>query len=160
MTRILPVAGALAVGYAVAAVLSIVVWDPMAAVPSLTYTQILAGIDQAGESWIAGVIVPLVLFLPGVVVAAALAVLAIAGHVRWPTAVAGQLALLVGGALVHFAARFPLDMAVADAFLVSGGAHQPVPFVLYGVSALAAVALAVGAVVMAPWRAAPAAARE
>lgn len=85
--------------------------------------------------------------------AAALSAASVAGRLRWSTAAAWQLGLLVCGAPVYFWASFPLGMAVADAFLVSGGSHQPAPLVLYGVSALAAVVLVIGGVVA--WRGRP-----
>lgn len=143
--------GALAVtAYAVIGVLSIAVWDPMAAVPGATYAEIVAGIERSGESYATGVVVLLALFAPGGIAAAVLSVIAGAGRVHWSAAVAWQLGLLVCGGLVYFWASFPLGMAVADAFLVSGGSHQPSPFVLCGVSGLAAVALVIGGVVA--WR--------
>ena len=146
MTRILPVVGAFAVtAYAVIGVMSIVVWDPAAAVPGATYGEIVAGIERSGESYATGVVVPMVLLAPGVVAAVVLSAVAVAGRLRWSTAAAWQLGLLVCGAPVYFWASFPLGMAVADAFLVSGGSHQPAPFVLYGASGLAALVLAVGA---------------
>lgn len=156
MTRILPVIGALAVAaYAAVAVLSITVWDPLAAMPGRTHAEIVAGIEGAGESWTTGVVVQLVLFPPGVAGAVVLAALALARRMRWTTTVAWQLALLVCGEPLTFWAGFPLGMAVADAFFVGGGAHQPAPLVLYAVSALAAVMLAVAGIVAARWRAAP-----
>ncbi|MBF0815986.1 hypothetical protein ACH0AH_10570 [Microbacterium paludicola] len=148
MTRILPVAGALAVAaYALVGVLSIVVWDPMAAVPGASHAEVVAGVEGSGESWTTGVVIPLALFAPGVIVAAVLSAVAVAGRLRWSTAAAWQLGLLVCGAPVYFAASFPMGMAVADAFLVSGGSHQPAPLALYGVSALAALVLVIGGVV-------------
>jgi len=131
-----------AVAYAAVGILSITVWEPMAAMPGLSHDEIVAGIAAGGESHSAGATAAVVCLAPGAIAAVALAALAIAGRMRPLTATVWILGIVALGPIAHFWAGFPMGMAVADAFLIGGGSHQPVPFVLAGVSALA-VALVV-----------------
>ncbi|GAB3274969.1 hypothetical protein [Microbacterium lacusdiani] len=131
-----------AVAYAAVGILSITVWEPMAAMPGLSHDEIVAGIAAGGESHGAGVAAAVLCLASGAVAAVALAALASAGRVRPLTATVWILGIIALGPIAYFSASFPMGMAVGDAFLIGGGSHQPVPFVLAGVSALA-VALVV-----------------
>jgi hypothetical protein len=135
--------------YAIVAVLIITVWDPIAAVPTLSYGEIVVelarhGVDVSAVAMMLGVWAGL-----GVALSAGVSALALTRVPRPWTVIAWQLALLVAGAPALFVASFTLGMDVADTFGVSGQPHTPWTGVLYQVSALACVGLLVGEI--SPW---------
>ncbi|MET2012624.1 hypothetical protein ABXJ56_13845 [Microbacterium chocolatum] len=133
-------AGAVAVAaYATVAILQILLWNPLAAAPGLSLTEIHDEMAAAGER----------VFAPGVIgfllVGPLLAVfLLIAARrpdtTRSATAI-GYLGVLAGGAVAYFLASFGPGMALADTFLISGADAAPAGWILLGVSAASVIAL-------------------
>jgi hypothetical protein len=130
--------------YATVAVLIITVWDPAAAVPTLSYGEIVAELARHGADVSAVAITLCVWAGLGVALSAGVSALALTRVPRPWTVIAWQLAILVAGAPALFVASFTLGMDVADTFGASGHPHTPWTGVLYQVSALACVVLLVG----------------
>lgn len=128
--------------YAAVMVLTIVVWDPAAAVPALTYPEIVAGLGDAGVNVTAAAIGLIVWGTVGVLLALVLSALGFTGHLGRGAVIRGQLAVIAAGAPAYFFGSFSLGMDVADTFAVSGGDHTPLGGVLYAVSGVALLALA------------------
>lgn len=131
--------------YAAVMVLTIAVWDPEAAVPGLRYQQIVAGLGDAGVDVVGSVIGLIVWGSVGLVLALVLvlSVLGLTGRVGRAPVIMGHLLVIVGGAPAYFVGSFSLGMDVADTFAVSGGVHVPTGAVLYAVSGVALLVLAV-----------------
>ncbi|WBM79599.1 hypothetical protein KIV56_15000 [Cryobacterium breve] len=127
--------------YAAVMVLTITVWDPAAAVPSLTYPEIIAGLNGAGISVPAEVLALIVWAYLGVGLALVLSILGFTGHAGRGAVAVGHLALIVAGAPAYFWGSFSLGMDVADTFGVSGGDHTRLGGVLYAISGVALLAL-------------------
>ncbi|WP_231915991.1 hypothetical protein [Microbacterium karelineae] len=131
---------ALIAAYSVTAGLQILLWNPLAAVPGRTLPQIRAAMEAAGEHLAT---VPVLIFLSiGPALAIAVLVLAATGLLPdAPTVAIMMLGILVAGAPTYFVASFGPGMALADAFLISGGDHAGWAGLLYAVSAAALVAM-------------------
>lgn len=146
---LISIGGALSVAaYAVWGAVHVLVVNPLAAVPGSSLDEIYAGIADAGQmfsmAWVLGI------FGTGVVLAVAAAWVCIATKTPTIVAAAGPLSLLVLGAPAYFMASFGPGMALADTFMISGRSYSAGHLPLYGISALAAVAiivLAVGAAI-------------
>jgi hypothetical protein len=139
----LPIGPALVGAYAAVMVATIVVLEPLAALPDLTYAQITAELARA-QVPVTGTLVFLVIWASLGTAASVTACAAAIGRRSFPaTALVLQLGLLALGAPAYFAGSFDLGMNLADTFLIDGGQHSAVPTVLYGVSSTAVVALAV-----------------
>ncbi|WP_144662807.1 hypothetical protein [Paenarthrobacter nicotinovorans] len=132
--------------FALTGALQILVWNPLAAVPGASLEEIHEGLAKANES----------LSAPGVVlwalIGTGLGAAVVAGTAtrripRMRTVVLLDLLILGFGAPSYFCAAFPAGMALADAFLISGGDHAPWGGLLYLVSA-AALAAALTVAVM------------
>ena len=135
--------------YATVMVLTITVWDPPAAVPSLTYPEIIAGLNAAGVSVTAEVIALIVWAYLGVGLALVLCILGFTGHAGRGAVVLGHLALIAAGAPAYFWGAISLRIDIADTFAASGGDHTALGGVLYatsGVALLALVAVSIGTV--------------
>ncbi len=133
---------AVVVCYAGLMAVSAVVWDPMAAVPTMSYPQIVAELGDAGVSVPAAAIGVIAQCTFGIALAVGVAV---AGISRWAGlwgASAAMLLVIVLGAPVYFMSGFGLGMDVADTFGTTGGDHTPVGGILYLVSATALATLA------------------
>jgi len=129
--------------YAAVMVLLIAVWDPAAAVPTLSYPEIVARLSGAGVSVATAVVGLTVWAGVGVGLALVPSVLGATGRAgRWPVT-AGHLAVIAAGGPAYFLGSFSLGMDVADTFGVGGGDHTPLGGVLYAVSGAALLALAV-----------------
>ena len=128
--------------YAVAGVLQILVWNPLAAVPGATLAQIRADMTLANEPLNAnGVVIWAAI---GMVLAAVVLVVTIVRHTSAVLpVVAAYLVLLVFAAPGHFFVAFGPGMSIADTFMISGADHAPWGVVLYLVSAAALLALIV-----------------
>lgn len=136
----LGLAGFIAVlGYGVAGVFQILVWNPMAAVPGATLDEIHADMARANESLSAPMV--LVWAATGALLAAAVLVAALKKSISIKATAVLYLLVLGLGAPSHMVASFPAGMGVADAFATSGGDHAPWGRVLYIVSAVAFLAL-------------------
>ncbi|MBB5639858.1 hypothetical protein [Cryobacterium roopkundense] len=128
--------------YALAGVLQVLVWNPLAAVPGSTLGQIRADMARANESltadWVIG------WGAIGVALAAAVFLTAAARRTnRIDLVVAAYLVLLVFAAPSHMFVAFAPGMSLADTFMISGGDHAPWGVVLYLVSTAAMVTLIV-----------------
>lgn len=129
-------------GYAVAGAFQVLVWNPLASVPGATLDEIHAGLARANESLAAPVV------LAWAVIGAVLAAMVLIGALmrsisRMKNVVVLDLLLLVLAAPSHWLASFPAGMGIADAFATTGGDHAPWGMVLYAVSAVALVSLAI-----------------
>lgn len=131
-------------GYAVAGVFQILVWNPMAAVPGATLDEIHADMARANESLAAPVV--LVWAATGALLAAAVLMAALKESISTRVTAVLYLLLLGLGAPSHMMASFPAGMGVADAFATSGADHAPWGVVLYIVSTVAFLALLLVAV--------------
>lgn len=139
---VLPVVGAVVVtAYATLLALDALVFDPLAAVPGATLGQIHRRVEAIGMDVRQDVVGVLVTAGVGVALAAVFTVVAIRGRMPVLVAAVCHLGLLASGAVAVFQSGFFLEMDVADAYGVSGGAHSAWTGVLYGTSlaALAAV---------------------
>lgn len=130
----------LVTAYAVAAAAIIVVLNPLAAAPGKTLDEIIAETEAArqplGQEFTIGLLsVGVVLAL----LALAIAVFGSAFSVR--ATVLTYLALLAAGAPAYWIASFTPGMSLADTYAISGGDHTPWGAVLFGISAVAALAL-------------------
>jgi len=119
--------------YAAVMVLTLAVWDPAAAVPALTYPEIVARLSSAGVNVTAAVIGLIMWGAVGVGLALVLSVLGFTGHAGPGEVIMGHLAVVAAGAPAFFLGSFSLGMDVADTFSVGGGAHTPLSGVLYAV---------------------------
>ena len=137
---------AASVGFAVLAAYSIagafqtLVWNPLAAVPGATLSEIHAALHAAGETLGA----PRVIAWSAVGVALAASVLIgsiIAAAPRASHVIATYLLLIVLAAPSHMFVAFTGGMGIADAFATSGGDHAPWGGFLYTASGLALLAL-------------------
>ena len=128
--------------YAAVMVLTIVVWDPVAAVPALTHPEILAELGDAGVNVTAAAIGLIVWGAVGVLLALVPSVLGFTGYLGRGAVSMGHLAVVAAGAPAYFFGSFSLGMDVADTFAVSGGDHTLWGGVLYAVSGVALLALA------------------
>lgn len=128
--------------YAIAGVLQILVWNPLAAVPGATLGQIRADMTRANEPLVANGV--LIWAAIGIVLAAVVLVVTIVRHLSsvGPVA-AAYLVLLVFAAPGHIFVAFGPGMSIADTFMISGGDHAPWGVVLYLISAAALLALIV-----------------
>ncbi|MEL7976393.1 hypothetical protein AAG589_11060 [Isoptericola sp. F-RaC21] len=152
----LPVGPVLVACYATVMVLTILVLEPLAAMPGMTSAQISAELAAAGVS-VAGKVPFLVGWAAlGVALSVAAGAVAIRRRVAPATALALQLAVLALGAPAYFWAAFDMGMDLADTFDITGEAHSAVPSVLYAASGVALAALAVVGL----WRAVATAARS
>ena len=132
---------AIVVCYAAAMALTSVVWDPMNAVPNLSYAQIVATLDRNGVSMVASVVAMVAYSVVGIALALPVGISALAGRIGTWGASVWLLAVIVCGAPAYFMSGFGLGMDVADTFGTTGGDHTPVGGILYLVSAAALVAL-------------------
>ncbi|WP_346924702.1 hypothetical protein [uncultured Arthrobacter sp.] len=126
--------------YSIAGACQILVWNPLAAVPGATLSEIYAALDAAGETLGA----PRVIAWSAVGVALALVALISTILERAPRArqvVAGYLALVVLAAPSHMFVAFTGGVGIADAFATSGGDHAPWGGMLYLASGLALLIL-------------------
>ncbi|WP_110589239.1 hypothetical protein [Microbacterium suaedae] len=135
---------ALIVAYAVVAAVQILVWNPLAAIPGQDLAQIRSAAEAAGEHL---AVMPVLIFLGiGPAIAAVVVVLAARGVFTDARTVAVfLLGVVAAGAPAYFMASFGPGMALADAFLISGGDHAAGSAVLYVASALAIAAMPVAA---------------
>ncbi|QNA93729.1 MULTISPECIES: hypothetical protein [unclassified Microbacterium] len=145
------IVGVLAVvAYATLAAVQILVLNPLAAAPGLTLAQIRFEMSEAGES-----LMPMPAFAIlgiGVALAVGLALFAVLTRAHPLVVATGFLVLLMLGAIGYFVASFGAGMALADTFGIGGADYSPWARPLYVVSALAAIALFVGAIVTAARR--------
>lgn len=146
-TRIVATAGTLAVvAYATVAMLQILVWNPLAAAPGLSLTEIHEAMSAAGE----GVFAPGVIgfLLVGPLIATFLLIAARRPDATPTATTLGYLGLLAAGAGAYFLASFGPGMALADTFLIGGADAAPAGWILIGVSTLSALTFAgIGALV-------------
>ncbi|MEU2199201.1 hypothetical protein [Isoptericola sp. NPDC019482] len=137
----LPLGPVLVACYATVMVLTILVLEPLAAMPGMTRAEIFAALAAAGVS-VAGKVPFLVGWAAlGVGLSVAGCAVALRGRVAPDTALAWQLAVLALGAPAYFWAAFDMGMDLADTFMITGGDHSAIPPVLYAVSGWALVAL-------------------
>jgi hypothetical protein len=127
--------------YATVMVLTITIWDPAAAVPSLTYPEIIAGLNKSGVSVVAEVIGLIVWAYLGFGLALVLCILGFTWHAGRGAVILGHLSLIVAGAPAYFWGSFSLGLDIADTFGVSGGDHTPLGNVLYATSGVALLTL-------------------
>ncbi len=130
----------LVTAYAVAAAAIIVVLNPLAAAPGRTLDEIIAETEAArqplGQEFTIG------LLSVGVVLALLVLAIAVFGSAFSVRAtVLTYLALLAAGAPAYWIASFTPGMSLADTYDTSGGDHTPWGAVLFGISAVAALAL-------------------
>ncbi|WP_247827195.1 hypothetical protein [Arthrobacter antioxidans] len=129
------------VAYAVVGTLQILVWNPLAAVPGLDLPEIYRQMREAREPMAVNLVV-----IWGVIgVALGLAVGLLATLRRWSVLriAALYLCVITLGAPSHVLASFNPGMSLADAFAIGGGDYTIWGAVLYGVSAVALLALIV-----------------
>lgn len=137
----LPLGPVLVACYATVMVLTILVLEPLAAMPGLTQAEIAAALAAAGVS-VAGKVPFLVGWAAlGVGLSVAACAVALRRRMAPDRAVTAQLAVLALGAPAYFWASFDMGMDLADTFGITGGVHSAVPPVLYAVSGWALVAL-------------------
>ncbi len=133
----------LVTGYAVVMVLRASVWDPVAAVPSMSHPEIIQALRSSGVNVIGAYVAVTLWGAIGPVLAVVVSILGAKNRLSTASVRSLHLAILAAGAPALFIASFPLGMDVADTFGVGGGAHTPWTGVLYLVSAAALVALLV-----------------
>lgn len=126
--------------YAAVMVTVICVWDPVAAVPTLSHADILIRLRESSAGVTNPFALPVIIAGAGVVLSLAISFIGALARPRTKAVAVMQLAIVAGGAPAVFIASFPLGMDVADTFGVSGGAHTPWTGVLYLVSLAAGVA--------------------
>lgn len=137
----LPLGPALVACYATVMVLTILVLEPLAAMPDLTRAEIFEALAAAG--WTAAGTVPFLVVWAalGVGLSVVGCAVALRRRVAPDSALAWQLAVLALGAPAYFWGAFGMGMDLADTFMITGGDHSAVPPVLYAVSGWALVAL-------------------
>ena len=128
-------------GYAVFGAVHVLVWNPLAAVPSATLAQIHAEMDWANES----LATPLVMTwtVMGILLAAGVLAASLTRKISAARATTLNLLLIVLGAPSLMFASFPAGMGIADTFGISGGDYAPWGGLLYVTSAVALVLLAI-----------------
>lgn len=128
--------------YATVAALQIVVLNPLAGAPGLSLEQIHADMAAMNESpGTAGVLIFLGL---GVTLALGVLVLLVRRADATPRVAAyAYLLMLALGAPVYFVASFGPGMSLSDTYPISGADHTPWGAVLYGVSLLALIGVAI-----------------
>ncbi|SKC41384.1 hypothetical protein [Krasilnikoviella flava] len=139
----LPLGPVLVASYATVMVLTILVLEPLAAMPGMTPAQISAALAAEGMT-VAGKVPFLVGWaVLGVALSVAACAVALRRRVAPDTAVALQLAVLALGAPAFFWGGFDMGMDLADTFGIVGGYHSAVPPPLYAISGWALAALVV-----------------
>lgn len=126
--------------YAVVGALQILVWNPLAAVPGSTLTEIRAQLAGVNES--TGTALVVVWAATGILLGAGVLVAALRRNISAVGATRLPLAIIVLGAPSMMIASFPAGMGLADTFGISGGDHAPWGALLYLVSAVALILLA------------------
>ncbi|MEE2524599.1 hypothetical protein V1639_13905 [Pseudarthrobacter sp. J75] len=126
--------------YAVLGVLTILVWNPSAAMPALELSEIYRQVEAASETMGLGVVAAFGVMGIGLGLTAAV--------VFWrrktdpPSLIlAVYLTLLALAGPAYFWASFPFGMGLADTFAIGGGDHSRVGYLLVGASGLAFLAL-------------------
>ena len=141
--RRIAVAGTVVVAaYAAFGALHALVLNPLAAVPGHSLAQVYDDVAAAGES-MGGRVVAVVL---GLLVLAAVVLMRALWRSRQATtatALSGYLTLLVAAGPAFFWASFAPGMALADTYGIGGGSYHPADVVLYAISGIALVSLAV-----------------
>jgi len=122
--------------YAMVAVLQVLVLNPLSAVPGQPLGQIYADVEAAGESMGVAFVILLLALGPGIGVA----LLMRARKAPRSVVTSWYLPLVAFGAPAYFWASFGPGLALADAYLASGGDHSAWVLVLYALSGLALVA--------------------
>lgn len=113
---------ALMLAYAIAMVLQILVWNPLAAVPGRTLEQIQADMAAAGEGSPAGDVMVFAVAAMGVALAVALTIATIVERRPDPRrTAAGVGTILAFGAPAYFVASFGRGMGLADTYGIGGG---------------------------------------
>ena len=131
---------ALIAAYAVAGALQTLVWNPLAAVPGASLSEIQVRLAGTGGSLEQPVV--LAWAAVGVVLAALVLVVAVwLPAVTPPVIVAAVLWLIALGAPSHWYAAFGAGLSLADAYGISGAAYAPWGAVLYLISAAAFLGL-------------------
>ncbi|WP_255316486.1 hypothetical protein [Nesterenkonia sp. Act20] len=127
-------------GYAVVGALQILVWNPLAAVPGATLSEINSELAQANETLAAPLVMAWAVI--GVLLAAAVLLAALLGSIpRVRVVVTMNVLILVLAVPAHWIASFPAGMGIADTFATTGADHAPWGMVLYALSAAALVVL-------------------
>ncbi|MFE5308557.1 hypothetical protein [Isoptericola sp. NPDC056605] len=139
----LPLGPALVACYATVMVLTILVLEPLAAMPGMTQAEIFGTLAAAGWTVVGNVPFLVAWAALGVGLSVAGCAVALRRRVAPDTAVTWQLAVLALGAPAYFWGSFGMGMNLADTFMITGGDHSAVPPVLYAVSGGALVALVV-----------------
>ncbi len=135
--RVALVGTTVVVAYAVVAVVQVLVLNPLSAVPGQPLGQIYADVEAAGESMGVGFVIVFLALGPAI----AMALLTRARKAPRSVVAGWYLALVALGAPAYFWASFGPGLALADAYLASGGDHSAWGLVLYALSGLALVAL-------------------
>ncbi|WP_247826824.1 hypothetical protein [Arthrobacter antioxidans] len=139
--RMVQVSGLVAcIAYAVVGALQILVWNPLAAVPSSSLPDTYRSVEAARESMGVGTVI--IWAVVGIALAAAVAGAAQLRRIRLHRSLAAlYLTVLALGAPSHFFASVPAGMGLADTFMISGGAYSPWGMMLYLISVAAFLAL-------------------
>lgn len=127
--------------YALVAAAQILVWNPLAAAPGRSLSQITADMAAAGESLDAPIVAGTLLVGPLVMLAVWRK--AARGTVTARTTLTTALAMLVLGTPAYWVASFGPGMALADTYFTTGGDHAPWAIALHVVSSVALIGLAV-----------------
>jgi hypothetical protein len=130
--------------YAAVAVLTITVWNPIAAVPHLSHAEIVAALAEEGVDVRATAVSTGLWGGVGIVLSAAVSALALTRVLKPWTIIAWQLVIVAAGIPAYWVASFSMGMDVADTFHVGGADHTRWSAVLYLVSGIACVALVAG----------------
>jgi hypothetical protein len=126
--------------YATIGAFQILVWNPMAAVPSMSLQEIRTAMSAANESLVEAPVYAWA--LAGPIIALAFGVLSLVKFPDSPWAVTRVfLILIILGLPTYFFASFNPGMSIADAFATSGGDHAPWSRILYWMSLLSLVLL-------------------
>ena len=128
--------------YATVMVVTVLVLEPLAAMPGLTYAEVVAGLEADDTSMTTQVVVLLVLALLGISASVAVSAAGLRRAVLPGTTLQLQLAVLALGAVAYFWGSFGVGMGLADAFGIDGGDHSAVPAYLYALSGAALTVLA------------------
>ncbi|HEY8588677.1 MAG TPA: hypothetical protein VIL55_03890 [Naasia sp.] len=131
----------LVAAYSAVGAVQILVWNPLAAAPDRSLTQIRADLDRAGEQ----LGEPWVFAFVAAGLGIGIAVLAAALAARWTTrgVIRAYLVVLALGAPAYWAASFSAGMSLADTYGIGGGDHAPWGAALGAASAAAFLALGV-----------------
>lgn len=140
--RLTVVLGTAAVtAYALIGILTILVLNPLAAVPGSDLAQINETMRAANES-MAPIFVCVTLLL-GPIGAVIIAAVAWTRNRRAGSLAVTYLVILLFGAPAYMMASFPAGMGLADTYGISGADYAPTGYVLYLVSCAAGIALLV-----------------